>query len=67
MAAKRKQTDNLSDTGRSSVANRRAAEAERQAEAAAARADLAAETDAANKATAKRLANKPTDTRTLTN
>ena len=55
----------LSDTGTSSVANRRKAEAERQATARAARAELVAETKAAQKATAKRLENKPTDTRTL--
>ena len=55
----------LSDTGTSSVANRRAAEAERQAQARAERDRLAAETKAAQKATAKRLENKPTDTRTI--
>ena len=60
-----KTNDNLSDTGTSSVANRRAAEAARQADAAQARAELVAETKAAQKATAKRLADKPTDTRGL--
>jgi hypothetical protein len=59
------QGDNLSDTGTSSVANRRQVEAQRQAEARATRDELAAETKAANKATAKRLENKPTDTRTI--
>ena len=58
-------TGNLSDTGTSSVANRRKAEAQRQADARAARAELVDETVAAQKATAKRLKDKPTDSRTL--
>jgi hypothetical protein len=57
--------DNLSDTGTSSVAGRRKAEAERQATAREERDRIAAETKAANKATEKRLANKPTDSRTI--
>jgi hypothetical protein len=57
--------DNLSDAGTSSVANRQAAEAERQATASEARAQLIAETRASKKATAKRLENKPADTRGL--
>ena len=57
--------DNLSDTGTSSVANRRAAEAARQAEAREERNKVAAELKAEQKATAKRLDAKPTDTRTL--
>ena len=56
---------NLSDSGTSSVANRRQTEAERQATARAARDVQIAETKAALKATEKRLANKPTDTRTI--
>lgn len=47
------------------VAARHAAEAERQAAAAATRAELAAETKAAHKATAKRLNDKPSDSRKL--
>jgi hypothetical protein len=69
MARKRTTPDqsNLSDTGTSSVANRRAAEAERQAEADRVRAELVKETKAARKATADFLATKPTDTRTIAN
>ena len=48
------------------VAARHKAEAERQAAARAARAELAEQTAAAQKTTAKRLKNKPTDTRTIT-
>jgi hypothetical protein len=59
--------DNLSDSGTSSVANRRAVEAERQAEADRVRAELVKETKAARKATADFLATKPTDTRTIAN
>ena len=70
MAGKRKQptnTDNLSDTGTSSVANRLAAEALRQADAREARkAEIKALKDA-HKATADRLENKPTDTRKISN
>ena len=65
MARRRRQSDNLSDTGTSSVANRLKAEAERQAAAREARAELIAETKKAKAATAKFLASKPTDTRGL--
>ena len=67
MARKRTKPDsgNLSDTGTSSVANRRTAEAERQATARAVRAEAVKELKADQAATAKRLANKPTDTRTI--
>ena len=58
-------TTHLSDTGTSSVANRRKAEAERQAAAREERNRIVTETKAAQKATAKRLENKPTDTRTI--
>ena len=70
MAGKRKQptnTDNLSDTGTSSVANRRAAEAIRQADAREARKAEIKELKAAQKATADRLEAKPTDTRKISN
>jgi hypothetical protein len=65
MARRRRQGDNLSDTGTSSVANRLKAEAERQATAREVRAELMAETRKAQRATAKFLENKPTDTRTI--
>ena len=70
MAGKRKQptnTDNLSDTGTSSVANRLAAEALRQADAREARKAEVRELKAAHKATADRLEAKPTDTRKISN
>ena len=70
MAGKRKQptnTDNLSDTGTSSVANRLAAEAIRQADAREARKAEVRELKAAHKATADRLEAKPTDTRKISN
>lgn len=63
--ARKRQADNLSDTGTSTVANRHAAEAARQSEARTARDELIAETKAAHKATAKRLENKPADSRTI--
>jgi len=51
--------------GASTVAARRNRELERQTEAAEARADLIAETRKNQRDTAKRLADKPTDTRKL--
>ena len=60
MAAKKK-TEGATGT----VQARRAAELERQAAADKLRASIVAETQAAQKATATRLKNKPTDTRTL--
>lgn len=48
-----------------SKVNRLAAEAQRQTDARAERDKIVAELEADHKATAKRLANKPTDTRTL--
>ena len=47
------------------VAARHAREAEREATAREARAQIAADTLAAQKATAKRLKDKPTDSRTI--
>ena len=70
VAGKRKPqptADNLSDTGTSSVQNRLAAEALRQADAREARkAEIKALKDA-HKATAERLEAKPTDTRKISN
>ena len=62
MARKRKQQN---DQDAASKVNRLAAEAERQATARAERDKIVAELEADHKATAKRLAAKPTDTRTL--
>lgn len=61
MARKTKTTEGATGT----VQGRLAVEAERQAAARAVRDELAAETAAAQKATAKRLKDKPTDSRTL--
>ena len=55
----------LSDAGTSSVANRKAAEKERQAQAREVRAQVVKETKQAQKATAEFLANKPTDSRKI--
>ncbi len=63
--ARRRRENNLSDTGTSSVANRLAAEQQRQQEARAARAEIIAETKAAQRKTAKFLETKPTDSRTI--
>ena len=65
MARKSKLNDNLSDAGTSSVTNRKQSEAERQADARAARAAIVKQTKADLKATADRLAAKPTDSRKL--
>lgn len=62
MARKRKQQN---DQDAASKVNRLAAEAQRQTDARAERDKIVAELEADHKATAKRLANKPTDTRTL--
>ena len=55
----------LSDAGTSSVANRKAAEKERQAEARRVRAEVVKETKAAQKQTAEFLASKPSDSRKI--
>jgi len=60
MAAKKTKSE---ATG--TVQARRAAEAEREKQARAARAELVEELKADHKATAKRIATKPTDSRTL--
>ena len=68
MARARKSNDtatHLSDAGTSSVANRKQAEKERQAEARRVRAELVKETKAAQKQTAEFLASKPTDSRKI--
>jgi ElaB/YqjD/DUF883 family membrane-anchored ribosome-binding protein len=67
MARPRKQDTgtNLSDTGTSSVANRKQAEKERQAQAREERARLVKETKAAQKATQEFLESKPTDSRKI--
>jgi hypothetical protein len=62
MARKPKQTD---ENTNSTVEARRAAEAERQAAAAAERANIMADTTKAKNETAKRLDTKPTDSRTI--
>jgi hypothetical protein len=62
MARKPKQTD---ENTNSTVEARRATEAERQAAANAERAQIMADTKAAQAATAKRLDTKPTDSRTI--
>jgi hypothetical protein len=61
MARKPKTTDDNPST----VETRRASEQAREAAANEERARIAAETRAAQKATAKRLENKPTDSRTI--
>lgn len=61
MARKTKTTEGATGT----VQARLTVEADRQAAARAVRDELAAETAAAQKATAKRLKDKPTDSRTL--
>ena len=68
MARKKADTEatNLSDTGTSSVKNRRAAEKARQAEARRVRAEVVEETVQAQKQTAAFLKSKPTDSRTIT-
>ena len=63
--AKEAEATNLSDAGTSSVKNRRAAEKERQAQARSVRSEIVAETVAAQKATEKFLASKPTDSRKI--
>jgi hypothetical protein len=68
MARPRKQQDtgtHLSDSGTSSVANRKQAEAERQATAREERARIIKETKQAQKATAEFLESKPTDSRKI--
>lgn len=66
MARPRKTQDNDVAEATGTVQARHKAERERQRTARTARAELAAETSAAQAATAKRLASKPTDTRTIT-
>jgi hypothetical protein len=67
MARKPKTEDatHLSDAGTSSVANRRAAEKERQAQVREERAAIVKETKKAQKATAEFLEGKPTDSRKI--
>jgi hypothetical protein len=69
MGRPRKQQDdqftNLSDIGTSSVANRKAVEAERQALVNEERARIVEETKKAQKQTADFIASKPTDSRTI--
>ena len=63
MARKKQTVEKAEATG--TVQARRKAEQARQKEARAARAEVAASTVAAQKATSKRLADKPTDSRKL--